>query len=234
LSWALLETSKPTRGSADADTLAFRGKRIVWASETSEGRKLNASRIKELCGGDTLNARGLYSRDPVEFPPSHLLILLTNDRPQAPAHDMALWERIHLVPFNVRFVDNPWEQNERQADHDLLDKLKAEAPGILAWLVRGCLAWQREGLQPPPTVLVATNEYRVGEDTIAPFLSDRCLTGPSHKAQAGPLYKAYQEWAADLGIETINGIAFAREMQPRFAKDESGRYVYYLGVGLKE
>ncbi|HNZ29833.1 MAG TPA: phage/plasmid primase, P4 family, partial [Candidatus Goldiibacteriota bacterium] len=66
------------RGSADADTLAFKGKRIVWTSETTDTRKLNAARIKELCGGDTLNARAVYGRDPVEFAPTHLLILLTN------------------------------------------------------------------------------------------------------------------------------------------------------------
>lgn len=230
----LLESGKATRGSADADTLAFRGKRIIWASETSEGRKLNASRIKELCGGDTLNARAVYGRDPVEFSPTHLLILLTNDRPQAPAGDEALWERINLIPFNVRFVDNPWEKNERPADHDLLEKLKGEASGILSWLVRGCLAWQREGLKPPETVLVATKEYRVGEDMIEQFLSDRCLTGTDHKAQAGPLYTAYLVWSSEMGIEPMKGIRFAKEIASRFEKDESGRHVFYLGIGLRE
>ncbi len=126
----------PTRGSADADTLAFRGKRIIWASETNEGRSVNTSLIKELTGADTLNARPPYGKRPVEFTPTHLLILLTNNRPKAPAGDDALWDRTHLIPFNVRFVDDPHAPNERPADHDLPEKLKAELSGILAWMVR--------------------------------------------------------------------------------------------------
>ncbi|MBM4337991.1 MAG: DNA primase [Deltaproteobacteria bacterium] len=228
----LLESrNAPSRGSADADTLALRGKRIVWASETSEGRRLNASRIKELCGGDTLNARAVYGRDPVEFSPSHLLILLTNDRPQAPASDAALWERIHLIPFNIRFVDDPRGPNEKKADHDLLQKLKMEASGVLSWMVKGCLIWQREGLKPPETVLGATREYRKEEDLIERFISDRCLTGPTYETQAGALYKIYQSWASEMGLKPMTGIRFGKEMQTRFNSYQK-RHVFYVGIGL--
>ncbi len=47
-------------GSPNSGILALRGKRIVWCSETDDGRRLNASKIKELVGGDTLNARAVY------------------------------------------------------------------------------------------------------------------------------------------------------------------------------
>ena len=222
----------PQRGSADADTLSFRGKRIIWASETSEGRKLNASRIKELCGGDTLNARAVYGRDPIEFSPSHLLILLTNDRPQAPASDAALWERIHLIPFNVRFVDDPRGPNEKKADHDLIEKLKKEGPGILSWMIRGCLDWQREGLNPPETVTAATNEYRKNEDLVEKFISERCLIGPTNEVRAGVLYKAYRNWAEQIGLIPINGVRFGKEMRARFDHDDEKRHVFYIGVAL--
>jgi len=231
---SLLESKNPpSRGSADSDTLALRGKRIVWASETSEGRRLNASRIKELCGGDTLNARGIHARDPVEFRPTHLLILLTNDRPQAPASDSALWERIHLVPFTVRFLDNPTKPNEKKADHDLLDKLKAEAPGVLAWLVRGCLAWQREGLNPPDIVKAATREYRKEEDMVENFLNSRCIIGSDYQTRANILYKAYQSWAEEMGLKgaTMTGPKFWKEMQKRF-EHGGKRHIFYIGVGL--
>lgn len=221
----------PQRGSADADTLAFKGKRIIWASETSEGRRLNASRIKELCGGDTLNARAVYGRDPQEFSPTHLLILLTNERPQATANDAALWERILLIPFDVRFVDDPKGQNERKADHDLLDKLKQEAPGILSWLVRGCLAWQREGLNPPDCVKAATKEYQKEEDLIERFFNDRCVIGPTYEIQAGILYKTYQAWADEMGLKPMTGIKFGKEIQQRFDSYQK-RHVFYIGLGL--
>jgi putative DNA primase/helicase len=104
----------PSRGAADADTLALRGKRIVWASETGEGKLFNAERIKSLTGGDTLSARAPYEKRPVEFTPSHLLILLTNDRPTAPGHDDAFWDRVHLIPFSERFIDDPVCPNEHR------------------------------------------------------------------------------------------------------------------------
>lgn len=221
----------PQRGSADADTLAFKGKRIIWASETAEGRKLNAARIKELSGGDTLNARAPYGRDTVEFSPTHLLILLTNECPQAKASDLALWERIHLIPFTVHFVDDPKEQNEKKADHELLEKLKFEAPGILAWLVRGCLDWQGEGLNPPDCVKAATQDYRKEEDLIERFLEDRCLVGPHYEIRAGVLYKNYHAWAEEMGLKPITGILFGQEMQRRFDSYKK-RHVFYIGLGI--
>jgi putative DNA primase/helicase len=126
-------------GAPNSGILSLRGKRLVYCSETDEGRKMATSRVKELVGGDTLNARPLYSRRHVEFAPSHLLMLLTNHRPNCPAGDYALWQRIHLIPFTLSFVDRPEKENERKADTELPHKLKSEGSGILAWLVRGCL-----------------------------------------------------------------------------------------------
>lgn len=229
----LLESrNTPGRGSADADTLAFRGKRIIWASETNEGRKLNASRIKELCGGDTLNARAVYGRDPVEFKPSHLMILITNSRPKAPTGDAALWERIHLIPFNIRFVDDPQGPNERKANHDLSVKLQAEAPGILAWMVRGCLEWQREGLKPPECVKAATREYREDEDVLNHFIDDRCLTGEGLTVKAGLLYEAYRQWAGEMGHSPLSSVNFGKRMKRHFQDDKDRNGVFYQGIGL--
>ena len=83
------------------------GYRIAYASETSEGGRLNTAKLKELVGGDTLNARGVYAKRHVEFSPTHTLFLLTNYKPHAPAGDYALWQRIQLIPFILSFVDEP-------------------------------------------------------------------------------------------------------------------------------
>jgi putative DNA primase/helicase len=59
-------------------------------------------------------------------------------------------------------------------DLRLKEKLQAEYPGILAWLVRGCLEWQQQGLNPPAKVIEATNEYRSDEDVMQQFFEE-CL-----------------------------------------------------------
>ena len=153
-------------GAPDADTLELRGKRIVYATETKAGDIWNTGKLKEFVGGYTQNARAPFGKRPVEFVLSYLLLVSTNDKPSAPASDYAFWERLILIPFKVSFVTDPKLPNERKANPHLLDTLKAEASGVLAWLVRGCLDFQREGLNPPQAVRMATEQYRNEEDII--------------------------------------------------------------------
>lgn len=221
-------------GAPNSGVLSLRGRRIVWASETSDGRRLNAGKLKELVGGDTLNARAVFGKHHVQFAPSHLLFLLTNSKPAAPASDYALWQRVHLIPFERAFVDNPRAPNESNADHYLGDKLKAEVSGILAWLVRGCLAWQKEGLNPPDIVKAATEDYKNDEDTLGHFIEERCTLGASCHVRAGELFQAWKAWAETNGITYISGTRFGLEIRRRgfdSYKDKLG--IYYQGIGLK-
>ncbi|MFH1885421.1 MAG: phage/plasmid primase, P4 family [Pseudomonadota bacterium] len=230
----LLEQGR-SRSSAGAspDILGLRGKRIVWASETDEGRRLNAGRVKWLTGGDTLTARGLYAKREVTFQPSHLLCLLTNHKPMVDADDFALWQRLHLIPFNVRFVDNPEAANEAPRDPDLKAKLLAEAPGILAWLVAGCLDWQKDGLGVPPAAVAgATNEYRENEDLLNHFIEDECQIGQEIQAQAGHLYEAYKTWAVSGGLRPVSHIKFSEQMGRKFEPRITRNRKFFLGVGL--
>ena len=119
---------------------------------------------------DPIIARHLHDKRMTRFTPTHKLILMSNSMPDAPMSDFAFWERILLIPFNFSFVDRePTAPNERRADKHLLDKLKMEAPGILAWIIRGCLKYQQMGLCPPEKVRAATEEYRRSEDLLATF-----------------------------------------------------------------
>lgn len=219
-------------GSPNSGVLSLRGRRIVWASETSDGRRLNSGKVKELVGGDTLNARPVFGRNHVQFEPSHLLLLLTNSKPSAPASDYALWKRIFLIPFTQSFVDDPKAPNERLADPYLSDKLKAEAPGILAWLIRGCLAWQREGLNPPAIVRAATDEYRQDEDVIGKFIEERLIQNKDNSAKAGALYQSFKQWCEENGMHPVTSKRFGVEMKSRFDSYKSEDGIHYLGIGI--
>jgi putative DNA primase/helicase len=226
-------------GSADADMHAFRGKRIIWASETNDGNRLNVGRIKELTGSDTLNARAPYARRAIEFKPTHLLCLITNNLPYASASDFALWERVHLIPFNMAFVHDPKEDNERQVDKDLYTKLMSELPGVLNWLVEGCLKWQREGLNPPDVVRTATDEYKESNDLIGDYFAERCEKNPDGDITAGKFYENYTYWCSINGHEKLNGTRFGTEMTkliekiPYVEKVTNSKPVTYKGITLK-
>jgi len=218
-------------GGPSSDIMALRGKRIIWGSETGQGRSLDPGKVKWLTGGDTLTGRQPYAVDQISFPPTHTLFLLTNHRPHAASNDYALWHRLHLIPFTMSFVRDPERPHERQVDPDLPAKLKAEASGILAWLVRGCLEYQRTGLNPPETVKAATREYRKDEDIIGHFIDECCILEQAARTSGGDLYKAYRTWCESTGHRPLSGVRFGKDMKERFDCDE-GRKIYYLGVGL--
>src|SRR5205807_894309 len=113
------------------------GKRFAATIEMEAGKRLAEAMMKQLTGGDRITARKLY-QDLFEFDPTHKIMLAANHKPVVKGTDGAVWRRIKLVPFIVTITD-------AEKDKGLLSKLKAEAPGILAWAVRGCLAWQRDG-----------------------------------------------------------------------------------------
>lgn len=204
------------------------GRRLMWANETNEGARLNAAQVKLITGGGRIKARPLFG-NLVDFQPSHLVCLVTNKRPGAPSDDRALWTRILLVPFVQRFVTNPGK-GERQADKMLVHTLKSEASGILSWLVRGCLAWQHEGLRPPETVRLATEQYQHEEDDWARFIAECCVEDPDKRTKASELLKAFNTWK---GGEIVSQKQLSKMLADRYDKTPPTKTgIYYLGIGL--
>jgi len=209
--------------------MALRGLRIAFASENDEGRRFSPSRVKWLSGGDTLVGRSPHDRYETHFTPTHTLILLTNHKPHAPADDFAFWERVHLIPFDLSFVNRkPVADNERPADKHLPEKLRAEASGILAWMVRGCLAWQDKGLDPPRIVRDATADYRREEDILGDFIDECCFLDPSAEIQSSKLYTAFCDWwEQNVSKKTLSQKKFGKMMTKRFKREKKGTYKYF-------
>jgi len=219
------------RGGAQPHLMDLMGKRLVWASEASAGARLNEAQVKLITGGGTIKTRPLYG-SMVEFTPTHLVLLITNFKPKASAEDEALWTRMVLIPFVLRFVANPQAPDERQRDPHLLDKLEKERSGILAWLVRGCLEWQRQGLQIPAKIKASTQEYRDEEDVIGQFLADECVVTPKARVSAKDLYHAYAEWSDHGGMTPLNQINFGKRIVKRFERRRNNSGFEYSGIGL--
>lgn len=217
-------------GAPAPHILDLRGKRLVWASEPREGARLDAAQVKLITGGGRLKGRGVYEKSFVEWQPTHLAMLITNPRPHAPADDLALWERLLLIPFTQRFVDSPRGQNEHTADKGLRAKLRTEAAGILAWLVRGYMAWRAEGLNPPTEVTQATAEYRQSEDTLTQFLSEQYTPQSGAVVTANDLYLTYMSWCTAWGINPMSGRTFGEKMKNRLPWQRTTAGVVYIGI----
>ena len=230
----LLDSGRFTNASAPTpDLIDLRGLRIAFASEIDENRRFSPARVKWLSGSDTIVGRAPHDKHSTRFRPSHTLFMMTNHEPGAPMSDVAFWERIHLIPFGFSFVDRaPKADHERPADKHLSEKLKAEASGILAWVVRGCLRWQVQGICPPQKVKAATEEYRRSEDLLADFLEECCTEDPRYKESAAALYEIFRTWwSENVSKKALSQKKFGRLLGRRFKRVKSNT-VQYLGLRL--
>jgi putative DNA primase/helicase len=158
----------------------LRGARFVKAIETEDGRWWAEAKIKSLTGGDSVTAR-FMRQDFFEYVPQFKLIVAGNHKPGLRSVDEAIRRRLHLIPFTVTI-------GEKERDLQLAEKLKAEYPGILQWAIEGCLAWQRDGLNPPEIVRSATSDYLAAEDAMGRWIEDRCTTRPGLWTEGAPLF----------------------------------------------
>lgn len=209
------------------DMARFCGARFVTAIEAGEGRRFDEAALKSITGGDTITACRVFEQA-FEFRPTFKIWLASNHLPVIRGTDRGMWRRLRLIPFDV-------EIPESEFDKDLDRKLMAELPGILAWAVRGCLAWQRDGLGAPLRVVDATAEYRAAMDTFGDFLRERCTVHSGGAVKASDLYSVYKEWALLAGEKPLSKKAVGMKLSERgFAKAKHGASndMHYFGLSL--
>ena len=181
----------------DTATMALKGLRFAYVSETEEGAKVSASRVKVLTGKDTLKARSPYDKRQTVWDPTHTLFMFSNFKLRADSEDKAFWSRTIYIPFDVRFVKGePQGPNELPADPYLDEALKAEASGILAWLVRGYLLWKAHGLMIPAKVAEESARTRDDLDYYGAFMDECCVPvdEDTRGMSSSQIYGVFEKW----------------------------------------
>jgi putative DNA primase/helicase len=197
-------------------------KRLVCTIETEDGRRLAEALMKQMTGGDKVRARKMR-QDFFEFEPTHKILLAANHRPVIRGTDHGVWRRIKVLPFTVTIP-------EAEKDRDLATKLRAELPGILNWMLRGCLDWQRYGLGEPEEVTVATDAYRADQDLVAGFVAECCHAHSTLKAPAAALYEAYGRWSGD---KTTTQRSFGDRLEAMgYQRERTNKARFHHGIGL--
>ena len=189
---APIETFTASMGDRHPTELAdLVGARLVTAIETEQGRAWAETRIKTLTGGDRVKAR-FMRKDFFEFRPQFKLMLAGNHQPVLRTVDEAIKRRFNMVPFEVTIP-------AAERDPDLAEKLKAEWPQILRWILDGCLEWQQQGLQPPAAVTEATSRYLEAQDALGAWLAECCEVKASFREGASRLYASWKSYAERMG-----------------------------------
>jgi len=199
--------------------------RFAITTEVKADAQWNEERIKNLTGGDRIKARRMRE-DHWSYDPTHKIWISVNHRPVTADNSEGFWRRVRMIPFAVTIP-------KEERDPKLLEKLKGELPGILAWAVQGCLLWQQEGLRAPASVLAATSAYRHDSDDLQLFLDEACVRKAGSEVQSLVLYNAYRHWVIARGENPVSHAAFTGRIKGYGFDSKKASSTYILGIALK-
>lgn len=204
----LLDTRADTDGSKPTPYLAkLRGIRLAVASETRKGRVFNDALIKNITSDDRITARTLH-RDPIEFWPTHTLVLMTNYAPEVTdTEDKGMRARMVIVPCDAV---------PKKIDRDLPEKLRQPETqsAILNWLIRGCKDYQAEGLEPLPTAISqALDRYYGMNDLLSQFIEEECVVQSGKSVLATKFVDFYNDWRRENGCFELKRKTIIESMQ---------------------
>ena len=223
---AAMETFTESHSDRHPTDLAMlRGARLVTCAETSEGRPWAETRIKQLTGGDPVTAR-FMRQDFFTYVPTFQILIVGNHKPRLHNITDAIRRRLAIVPF----VHKP-----ENVDPKLVEKLRGEGPGILRWMIDGCLRWQDGGIALPEVVKEATTAYFEEQDLfgqwVESFLERKHSTS---RELSSKLFLSWSRFAEAAGEKPGDAKRFHEQMSGRgFVKRKSKGDRFYEGVQLK-
>jgi len=203
------------------------GKRLAVASEPGATARLAEDILKEISGGEKISARRMHE-DFWDFTPTHTIWITTNHRPQIRGTDHGIWRRVIFIPFDVSF--------KGRADNTLPEKWRAEAAGILAWILDGARAY----LEVPNALSIiperadaAKQDYREEQDRLRDF-TDACVElHEEGRVEFKLIYKTYLSWCAEESEQAVSRKAFGQMLTERgFKQDRDKKTKYRLGLKL--
>jgi putative DNA primase/helicase len=216
------ETLMAKRSAQTNDIARLQNLRVVIANEVEDGNQMAEALVKQMSGGDSMTARFHY-QEFFDFTPKFKLFIAGNHKPVIQGRDNGIWRRIRLIPFDVTIPPD-------KRDKHLQEKLRAELPGILNWAVKGCLAWQRQGLAEPAVVTTAVDAYRAEMDVIQQWTSECCTMSPAAEWKSSEAYYSYRNWAQDSGYKPLSLGNFSRDLEKRFSRVKRKDANYFVGI----
>jgi len=225
---SLAERDRSGRGVASPELVALRSARMASIQEAGSRLRLDTGLMKALSAGEKVTARALYQGE-VTFKPQFTIWVATNHRLELPDDDAALWERVREIPFMVVI---PEDERRRDLRECLSDPVES-GPAVLAWAVRGCLAWQEKGLGAPPQIKEATRAYRESMDPFAAFFMECCSFGPHEEVSSAGLRQAYEAFCREEGERPLSMKALAIRLQDHGCSPHRGKARSWRGIGLK-
>jgi P4 family phage/plasmid primase-like protien len=198
----LVTQKRNSIGGTSSEVVQLQGTRYAVMQEPSKGDKINEGIMKEITGGDPIQARALF-KDTVTFVPQFKLVVCTNTLFDIASNDDGTWRRIRLCDFKSKFIDEPYGDEKRfpkkdypyqyPVDKDIDRKFDAWAPVYMSMLVE--LAYKTKGVvKDCPMVLASSDKYREGQDYLAEFAKDKIEECEGKRVKKTELMETFKQW----------------------------------------
>ena len=222
ISCTFLTNKRPNSSAANPDLAKTKGKRFVSLQEPENDDTIQVGNMKSITGDDMITARGLY-KEPVDFMPRFKAILACNKLPKIPSNDGGTWRRIRVVPFEVKFVDDPKKPHERKVDRTLSDQINGWKEAFMSLLVHKLKDYKEHGIVEPKKVLALTDEYQKKSDAFQEFIDD-CIVeteNPDDAINIRSIFSIFKVWAKDNpALKNTNRNDLLEDLKSKLVKDE--------------
>jgi P4 family phage/plasmid primase-like protien len=196
----MLTQQRTKVGGLAPELVQLKGIRYAVMQEPSKGDRINEGIMKQVTGGDPIQARAPYMIQTLSFIPQFKLVVCSNEFMEIRSNDHGTWRRVRVVDFESLFTEVPRTDDPSKPHQFLLDKKIKErfvewAPVFAAMLVQR--AYQTAGnVTDCDKVLSSSLQYRERENYISEFLQEivEASTVPGAAVTKTRLRTEFREW----------------------------------------
>ena len=192
----LIASKRNSIGSTSSEVAQLKGIRYAVMQEPSKGDRINEGIMKEITGGDPLQARALF-KDSITFIPQFKLVVCTNTLLDIGSNDEGTWRRICVCEFISKFCIKEEFESEREHQFELDKKINSKflewTPVFMSLLIEKAIS--TDGLvKICNAVKSSSSSYRNTQDYYSEFVADKIKKCPGGKIKENSLYEVFKGW----------------------------------------
>lgn len=237
---SMITQKRPGIGGSSSEVAQLVGIRYAVMQEPSHGERINEGIMKELTGGDPIQARSLYQNS-MTFRPQMKLVVLTNVELCIDTTDDGTWRRIRMCDFESIFCEEPVEGDPYKpyqfpVDKRIDQKFDRWKTVLLAMLV--ARANKTQGLVSDCAMVMSkSNKYRKEQDFFSDFIRFKVQDAPKGTVKKNEMVEAFAAWwKGEHGTEKCpTSKDLTRYMNRRYGdmvEAMAGKSAYWKGIIL--
>lgn len=192
----------------------------------------NNSMFKSITGDDYITGEK-KNKDPFSFKPFARLIFSCNEIPHSYSdRTNAFYSRLHII----RFIETI---PEKERDAHLIEKIKDEVDGIVAWALEGLsrLIKEKYEFTESKKSKLAVEAYKQECSSVLSFVEECCVLTESSTTELSRLFECYCNYVDASKLKPVSKIRFNKELKDKIAnisesQDSYNRRKVINGIGL--